>query len=187
MMGLLILLTLVTSCSAVSRIASLSNKAALATKKVDVSNKAILAKVAEYQAQIQYDLSQPNPEKTIPVALQLASLSLALTGQPSESEKVLQEQVRTLLSNEKSKDNLIERLRLDGQGLIEHNSEVMKDRDIKNAQLSTAVTVIAGQADMFSKIKWYAAGVIAFVLAMILLRLFFSMTVTGATIAAKIP
>lgn len=186
-MGLLILLTLLTSCSAVSRIASLSDKAALATKKVDASNRAILAKVASYQAQIQYDLSQPNPEKTIPVALQLTSLSLALTGQPSETEKTLEAQVITLLSSQKANQDLIQRLQVDGQTLVQQNVNLVKDRDIKSAQLSTAATVIAGQADMFSKLKWYAVGLIVFVIAMILLRIFFSMTVTGAQIAAKIP
>jgi len=174
-------------CSAFSKQKKLDNRSDAAVVKVDNAYQAKLALIADKQEQIKYDLAQPDFSKTIPVADQLADLTLQLTGPATTSQAVLEKQVQQLLSSARENAQVIAQMSSVIQRANTTVVETKKDRDEIAKERNAYAEANALQADKMSKLWDVVYALIALGLVVFGLWVFEKWGQAAATIAAKVP
>jgi hypothetical protein len=198
---LLPLFLLVTGCSSTHQIAiaethqaAALGKVTLASRNKDKAQKAKDGEIANLTQSVKFLLSLPPSPKTIPVANQLLDASLSLTGAPSEREGILEGEVQDLIASNSKNEKENAKMQSDIAKIKSDLDDSNKKLDTANQQVSkTTVTLyqdalkIASDDDSKATIFHLMIWTGVFVVVMVLLRIFFTMTTTGATIAAKLP
>jgi len=195
------LLFMATACSSMhkivndeSRQSAAMTKVTLADKHKDEVIKKQYGEMANLTQQVKILLSLPMTAKTIPVANQLLDANLKLEGNPSEHESVLQQEVQDLLASNEKNEETISKISTTVKELQSQKEDA--DKKISEAQAQVAKTSlslyqdalkISADDDSKAMIFHIMIGTVIFVVLMILLRIFFTMTKTGAMLAAKLP
>lgn len=208
-------LTLLIGCSSLSKVAHDEQRQASAMAKVTLSgNKkksdtakrdSDLAAKSQEEARLIQEvkilLSLPPTEKTIPTADLLLDNTLKLTGAPNVHESQLEQEVQDLLTDGERKEKRIadmnaevskveSQLTKDDAQLAKDEVQISKDEDQLRKDTTTlyqSALRIAADDDTKATIFHVMIGAIVFVVLMVCLRVFFTMTKTGAALVAKIP
>jgi len=177
-----------------ARQASAMSTVSKATLAKDTVIKKSNAEIANLTQEVKFLLSLPPTARTIPVANELLDASLKLSGAPSQHESALEAEVQDLLASNDKNEKTIVRINGTVNQLLKDKEDADKNIANSQAKLSTATVTlyqdalrIAADDDSKATILHLMIGVVVFVVAMILLRIFFTMTTTGATLAAKLP
>lgn len=198
---LIIPLLCLTACSSFNKVASAEAhqsaamaKVTLADEKKAKAQKAKDSQIANLTQEVRLLLRTPDDSGAVVAANQLLGLTMDLAGAPSKNESQLESEVAQLLADKAKSQVQISKLQVE-------NDHVKKDLDIAiqdkaKAQQQVAKTTtalyqtalhVAADDDTKSTIFHIMIGTVIFIVLMVCLRIFFTMTKTGATLAAKIP
>lgn len=162
--------------------------------KKNRDEKAKDGELANLAQQVKILLSLPQTEKTIPIADKLLDASLTLTGVPSDNETTLEAEVKSLLATQEKYEATITQINrkvtLVQDNLAKDDDQIEKDKVQITKDTSTLyrdALKISADDDSKATIFHLMEGTIAFIVFCVLLRIFFTMTKTGATIAGKLP
>jgi F0F1-type ATP synthase assembly protein I len=190
-----------TACSSLHKIVTdearqsgAMSKVTLADKKHEKAEKAKDAQIANLTQAVRILLATPPTSQTVPVADQLLDQTLSLTGAPTESESSLETEVSQLLQDKAQNEVAMAKITSENTQIKKDLATTQADKEKATQQVAKATTTlytdalkISSDDDTKATIGHIMIGTVIFIVLMVCLRIFFTMTKTGATIAAKIP